>query len=371
MPLKVVVTGGGTGGHIYPALAVAEAVRRMHPDAEVRYIGGKSGMETEIVPATGLPFHAVTSRKLRKVVSPSTVGVLFALLRGYREAAGYLREFAPDAVVSTGGYVAAATALAAARQGIPTLLQSQDVVPGRTNLWLSRWATRLCIWFAESAEMYAARGYGAKVVQTGVPIRRGVVSETAPKAARQAFGLHEDRYTVLVLGGSQGAQRLNEIVLETAPLLAGRVQWLHQTGVRNLAAVQEAAAARNLTAPEYVPQAFFDAAQVPLAYRAADVTVCRCGVSTLAEITANGLTGLLVPLPTAYADHQTANARAMVRAGAGIHLPQAELTAEMLRQQIESLRTDPAQQHRLAEASRAFGRPDAADRVAALICERL
>lgn len=363
--MKVVLTGGGTGGHIYPALAVAEAIRRKEPGAEIRYIGAMGGLEAEIVPAAGLPFYGVSAKKLRRPVSPSTMGVLLALFRGYRQAAVTLREFGPDVVISTGGYTAAATALAAARQGRPTIIQEYNAVPGRTNRWLSRWATRICVWFRETAEALPAD----KIVMTGVPIRADVVGRMQPAAARRELGLAVEPFTLLVIGGSQGAQRINEVVTNALDLARNGVQIVHQTGPKNYEGVIAAARESGLVEERYLPVAYLNAQQLPRAYCAANLVLCRCGVSTLAEVTANGLPSVLVPLPTAYADHQTANARAIEREGAGILLPQSELTPVSLRELVCALRNDPARRKRMAAASCSLGRPDAADRVAAIAFE--
>ncbi len=363
--MKVAITGGGTGGHIYPALAVAEALRREVLSTELLYIGGERGPEVDIVPQTGIRFEAVRSRKLRKLVSPSTVGVLLELWKGYREAGALLKSFGADVVIGTGGYVAAATSIAATRQGRPLIIQACDAVPGRTNRWLSRRASRVCIWFAETAE----RLPGAKTVQTGVPLRPDIVSRICPEEARVLLGMSPDQFTVLVVGGSQGAQRLNELAIGMASLLDGPVQVLHQTGPRNHEEALKVAERTDLSRINYLPRPYISGEQMPLAYRAADLVVCRCGISTLAEITANGVPALMVPLPTAYADHQTANARAVERAGAGIHLRQPELTPERLAEQVQALRGDEARREAMAAAGRALGRPEAARHVAELARE--
>jgi UDP-N-acetylglucosamine--N-acetylmuramyl-(pentapeptide) pyrophosphoryl-undecaprenol N-acetylglucosamine transferase len=363
--VKAVVTGGGTGGHIYPALAVAGAIQRQVKEAEVLYIGGRSGMESEIVPATGTRYQSVTSRKLRRILSFSTLGVLRALAQGYREACVQLQEFQPDVVIGTGGYVPAATVMAAVRLGLPTIILGPDAVPGRTNRWLARWVSRICIWFEETAAAFPT----GKTVVTGVPIRSDIVCSETAASARRTLGMAEDVYTILVLGGSQGAQRLNEIVVDAAAKLPGAVQILHQTGERNLEAVKAQAKSIGLPSGRHLPRAYLDGREVPLAYRSADMVICRCGVSTLAEVTANGLPSLLVPLPTAYADHQTANAKAIARGGGGIHLPQVSLTPESLMENIETLRNNPTLREAISAASRAIGKPDAAERVANLALE--
>jgi UDP-N-acetylglucosamine--N-acetylmuramyl-(pentapeptide) pyrophosphoryl-undecaprenol N-acetylglucosamine transferase len=355
--VRIVVTGGGSGGHIYPALAVVEALHGIDPNLEPVFVGGTQGMEAQLVPSTGLRFVGVTTRKLRKLASPSTIGVLLALAKGYVEASRFLREFRPSAVVSTGGYVAAATAIAAARRRIPVVILAPDAIPGRTNLLVSRRATRICLMFDEARAAFPAE----KTVLTGLPIRAGIVSNVSQSCARESLGLDSGLFTVLATGGSQGAQYLNGIVQATIGMLPPGIQVLHQVGPKNA----ESMAAK----PGYLPVAYLDAHQIPLAYRAADLTLCRCGVGSLAEAAANGLPMLMVPLPTAYADHQTGNARAMERGGAGILMPQAELSPQSLAVAIKSLRDYAAKRNAMSAASRALGRPDAAENVARIALE--
>lgn len=359
--MRIVVTGGGSGGHIYPALAVVEALRIYDPNLEPAFVGGAQGMEARLVPPTGIPFVGVTTRKLRKLVSPSTIGVLLALARGYGEASRFLRTFRPYAVVSTGGYVAAATAIAAARLRIPVVILAPDAVPGRTNLLVSRRADRICVMFEETLAVFPAD----RTVLTGLPIRSGIISDVPRSVARQSLGLSHERFTVLATGGSQGAMRLNEIVRGASRLLPNAVQILHQIGEKNV----EAAGGIQKGNATCVQKPYLDANEMPLAYRAANLTVCRCGVGSLAEAAATGLPMLMVPLPTAYADHQTRNARAMERGGGGILLPQPELTPEKLAALIEELRANPNRLTAISAASRALGRPDAADRVARIALE--
>lgn len=363
--MRVVVSGGGTGGHIFPALAVAESLRRLRPDCELLFIGGSSGMETQIVPERGVPFQAVTARKLRRVLSPSTLGVMFALVKGYGEAKTYLRAFKADAVVGTGGYVAAATTLAGARLGLPTFIVEGNVLAGRTNRWLARFVSKIGVAFETTQRQFPA----PKTVLTGLPLRAGIVAppEVTPQQARSRFvGLSPDRFTVVVIGGSQGAKALNLGVLEAADrLLAADIQIVHQTGPKNLEEVKATAEKSGLLARAgYLPLPFLNETQVTDALRAADMVVCRGGISTLSEVLANGLPCLVVPLPTAYADHQTVNAQALVAGGAAVLLSQNELTGEKLAKELLHLREDAARRKAMSAASCGLGRPDAADAVA-------
>jgi UDP-N-acetylglucosamine--N-acetylmuramyl-(pentapeptide) pyrophosphoryl-undecaprenol N-acetylglucosamine transferase len=366
--MRIVVSGGGTGGHIFPAIAVCEALRRAEPECDLLYIGSIAGMESDIVPKTGVPYRAVTARKLRKVVSLSTIAVALSLVRGYQEARGHIRAFGADALVGTGGYVAASAAFAAASLGVPTVILAPDAIPGRTNRLLARFARRICIVFDETAGRFPA----GKTAVTGLPLRSGVVAplEVTAGAARSAFPqLAPDRFTLLVIGGSQGARALNEVVVEALPeILRAGMQVLHQTGPKNQTAVQEAVRSHGL--PEeaaYCPLAFLNEREVPLAYRAADVILCRGGVSTLSEVMANALPAIVVPLPTAYADHQTANAQAMAARGAALCYPEFDLHAEGLLAELAGLRETPGRLAKMSEESRAMSRPGAADDVADIV----
>jgi UDP-N-acetylglucosamine--N-acetylmuramyl-(pentapeptide) pyrophosphoryl-undecaprenol N-acetylglucosamine transferase len=366
--MRIVVSGGGTGGHIFPALAVCEGLRRRQPDCELLYIGSITGMEGEIVPKTGIPYQAVTARKLRKLVSVSTLGVGLSLIKGFQEARTYLRAFKADVVVGTGGYVAGAAVLAGASLKIPTVILAPDSIPGRTNLMLARFARRICVVFEESVARFPA----GKTVITGLPLREGVIAppDVDRAQARCAFdGLTPDRFTILVIGGSQGSRNLNQIVVKALPeMLAAGMQVLHQTGPNNFDDV--CSQVRALGLPEsapHCPVAFLNEQQVPLAYRAADVMICRGGISTLSEVMANSLPAIIVPLPTAYADHQTANARAMERQEAAICRPERELSAERLVQELAGLQSNQARLAEMARAARRMSQPDATGTIADLI----
>lgn len=363
--MRIVITGGGTGGHVYPALAVVDAMRASAPDVEIRYIGGAGGMEERIVRDAGLPFDGVTTRKLRKVASLDTILVLLALARGYVGARRALRRFRPQALLGTGGYVAAAAALAAARMGIPVAIHEQNAIPGRTNLGLAKRATRICVTFPETVSAFPA----TKTTCTGLPVRASVVAQASREEARAALGLPADVWILLVLGGSQGARALNECLLSAFAGMPEDVVVLHQTGTANYEQVAARAAETGVSTDRYRPIAYMDTHTIAQAYRAANAAFTRCGASTLAEATANGVPLIMTPLPTAYADHQTANARAIERTGAGILLPQAHLTAESLAQVVRELRNDPGRVSRMAAASKQAGKQDAANAIAKIVMD--
>ena len=365
--MRIVVSGGGTGGHIYPAIAVCEALKRLAPETELLYIGGSTGMETKIVPEQEIPFQAVTAEKLQKMFSFSTVKVAGSLMKGYSESRTYLKAFKADVVIGTGGYVAAAAVLAGVAMGLPTIILAPDLVPGRTNLLLSRFVKRICVSFPESIAKFPA----TKSVVTGFPLRNRVVANDSltKRLARTKFpGLNPDAFTVLVIGGSQGARAINNLILDSASaLMKSGIQILHQTGTKNIVEVEERADSLNLVMPGgYSPIAYLNAEQVPYAFRAADVIVCRGGMSTLSESMANGLPALVIPLPTAYKDHQTANAKALEAAGAGKCLPQESLASEALISEIQQLWQSVELRNSMSAKSRGLGRIHAADEVAKL-----
>lgn len=366
--MRIVVSGGGTGGHIFPALALCEGLKRKDSGCELLYIGSTVGMEREIVPQAGIPFQGVTARKLRTLIAFSTLGALASFFKGYREARGALRAFKPGAVIGTGGYVAATATLAAASLGIPVTILAPDALPGRTNRMLARFARRICVVFKETVPRFPA----GKTLVTGLPLREGIVAppQIDRAVARCRFNsLRPDRFTLLVIGGSQGARALNDVVVASLRQLAERgVQVLHQTGPKNIQDVIAAARAYGLElgAP-YCPVGFLSPDEVPLAYRAADLILCRGGISTLSEVMANGLPALIVPLPTAYADHQTVNAEAVAAAGGAIHFPERDLTAESLVSNVVTLMDSPGRLIAMSEASRSVSHPDASDRVAELV----
>lgn len=367
--MRVVVSGGGTGGHIFPALALCEQLKILDPSGELLYIGGSTGMESEIVPQKAIPYQAVSALKLKKLISFSTIGVLHSLIKGYKEARVHLREFKADVVVGTGGYVAAAATMAGVSLKLPTLIVAPDMVPGRTNSVLGRFAKRICVCFPQTIKRFPR----SKTVVTGMPLRSGTVaSDSLSQAnAREYFNLSPDRFTILVIGGSQGARAINDMILASLnDLISADSQIIHQTGKNNFEEVSSKAEAMNLSkASSYYPVAFLDEAQIPMAMRSADIIVCRGGISTLSEATANGLPALIIPLPTAYADHQTANAAALQELGAAMLCPEKSLSGPTLTVNLLRLRNDRERLARMASASRKVGRPEAADEVARLILE--
>jgi len=353
--VRVVLTGGGTGGHIYPALSVAECLA----GDDVLYVGAADGPEAQIVPRAGVAFRSVPSRKLSRRPSPAAAAALAVSAWGVLKGAALLRSWKPDVVLGTGGYASAGVMFAAVLLRIPTVVHESNAVPGRVNRLLGRWCTRVALVYEAAAPAFPA----GKVVLTGQPVRRDLLAGN-PGAARREYGLDPDRPLLVVTGGSGGARTLNEATRAALPaLLAAGVQVVLATG-----RAQWEAFAAGLPDPlpsGYRPVPYVDA--MPSLLAAATLVVCRGGASTLAEVTALGLPAVVVPYPFAVADHQTHNARALAAAGAALHLPDAKCTGERLASEIAALLGDPDRLAAMRAASRALGRPEAAQAVADLL----
>ncbi len=233
--MKVVLTGGGTGGHIYPAISIAQALADAVPDVEILYMGSSHGPEGEIAREAGLEFAAIPSGPLTKALSPRNAASAWKLLAGVFRARSILKRFGPDVVVGTGGYTTASILLAQRSLGGRTVIHEQNARPGRTNLMLAKFANKICVTF-EASSAFLPKD---KVVVTGLPIRREFRSLPGKAEARRALGLDEEMFTIVAVGGSQGARKPNEIIAAAWPLFDdGRTQLLHQVGARNVGDAQ-------------------------------------------------------------------------------------------------------------------------------------
>ncbi|HWB72009.1 MAG TPA: undecaprenyldiphospho-muramoylpentapeptide beta-N-acetylglucosaminyltransferase [Egibacteraceae bacterium] len=371
----VLLAGGGTGGHVFPSLAVAEALRAARPDLRVEFVGTSRGLESQLVPQAGWTLHTVGALPLARRLSPATLRLPVVVLSAARAVGELIRTRGVVAGCGLGGYVSVPLALAARRAHIPLVLHEQNAVPGLANRLAARWAHTVAVSFPDSAQRFPRPD---RVVVTGNPVRPGLagVDRAALRAeALAAFDLDPDRSTLLVFGGSQGARRLNEAVVAGAALWAApeRLQILHATGRGAHAAVtaawQAALASPGRAVPVVRCQDFI--ARMDLAYAAADVVVCRAGASSIAELTVLGLPSVLVPYPHATADHQSANARALAAAGGALVVTDADLDAAALVDACEPLLLQPARRAEVAAAAGAFGRPDAAAAVADLVLSAL
>ncbi len=371
MTRTVFVAGGGTAGHVFPAIAVARELSRLAPDVDPVFVGVADRLEARLVPEAGFRLHLIEAAAIPRRPSPKLLKVPSALRAGVARCTQLMAEEGAVGVATFGGYVSFPLDRAAVRTGRPLVIHEQNSVPGLTNRVASRWADRTAISFPGSAPRFRHR---ERCVVTGNPVRSDVLEldrDAARPAARAAFGLEPDRPTLLVFGGSQGARSINAAVVAAYGQWGGTdLQILHAAGRDGYAAAARAwdqARAAHPDGPLVKLVDFIDS--MSQAYAAADVVVCRAGATSIAELTVLGLPSVLVPYPHATADHQTENARALERAGAAVVIPDADLDAAGLVQAASPLLTDPDRHASAARAARAFGRPDAATNVARLLLE--
>jgi UDP-N-acetylglucosamine--N-acetylmuramyl-(pentapeptide) pyrophosphoryl-undecaprenol N-acetylglucosamine transferase len=359
--MRLLIAGGGTGGHIYPALAVARSLRARLDAAELAWLGGHRGLEATLVPPSGIPLRRLVLRSLRSagrdvhlVLDPIRLGLsipqAFLLL--------LLRR--PAAIFTTGGYVAIPTLLAAAVLRVPSVLWEGNVVPGRSVRFVAGLSTVLAVSYAETA---AALGH-ARAYVTGTPIRS--LAGVDPDAARERFGGRPGERILLVFGGSQSVKRINDAVVAALPRLVERVRVVHVTGDAGYAAAL--GARERLPADvrdRYRPHGFLHGDEMTAALAAADLAVGRAGASTIAEAAAFALPMAIVPYPHA-AGHQRRNAELHAAAGAAILVEDEDLGADRL-VELAGLLGDPASHAAMSAAARDLARPNAADAVADLV----
>jgi len=358
------MTGGGTGGHLFPALAIGRALRARWPGGAVLFVGSAAGLERGAVAAEGWEFAGLGVRGVKGRGPLRAATALALLLRALREARGRLRAFRPDVVVGTGAYVSAPVVLAARSLGVPVVLHEQNAYPGLANRWLARWARPAAV----AVGMPAAAPFFPwnRVAVTGNPVRHEVLGGDRA-AARTAFGIAPARVVPLVFGGSQGAHRINMAVLEALPLLGPereRLHFLHATGEKDCEAVREGYGARGFRAT--VAPFLRD---MGAAYAAADVAVCRSGAITLAELAAAGKPALLVPYHYAANDHQRLNAEAFAEAGAAQTLADRDLTGTGVAAFVRRACREPEALREMGRRAAGLAVPDAAERIVALIAE--
>jgi UDP-N-acetylglucosamine--N-acetylmuramyl-(pentapeptide) pyrophosphoryl-undecaprenol N-acetylglucosamine transferase len=348
-PMTVVIAGGGTGGHLYPGIAVARELLRRMPDAVVTFAGTARGIESRVVPREGFTLDVIRSAGLKGTSPVALLRGLALLPLGGVDAWRILSRRKPALVIGVGGYSSGPVVLAAAARGIPTMLLEQNAVPGLTNRLLSRVVSAAAVTFESTVAFFGRRGF-----VSGNPVRPEFLASGAePDEPRGSTPPG-----ILIFGGSQGAHAINMAMVEAAPRLAahrGGMAITHQTGERDLDLVRDA-----------YRQAGLDARVEPFLYEmdremsAADLLVCRAGATTIAEFTAAGKPAVLIPLPTAADDHQRKNAEVLAAAGAAELIEQKDLTGAALADRIVALATDGARRSAMAKAAHRFARPDAA-----------
>ncbi|EST34323.1 UDP-diphospho-muramoylpentapeptide beta-N- acetylglucosaminyltransferase [Streptomycetaceae bacterium MP113-05] len=358
--MHVVLAGGGTAGHIEPALALADALRRQDPAVGITALGTERGLETRLVPERGYELGLIPAVPLPRRPTPELITVPGRLRGTIKAAEQILERTKADCVVGFGGYVALPGYLAAKRLGVPIVVHEANARPGLANKIGSRY-TRFVAVSTPDSKLRHAR-------YIGIPLRRSIATldrRAARPEARAAFGLDANLPTLLVTGGSQGARRLNEVVQSVVPQFqrAG-IQVLHAVGPRNeLPQVDHMPGM-----PPYVPVPYVD--RMDLAYAAADMMLCRAGAMTVAELSAVGLPAAYVPLPIGNGE-QRLNAQPVVKAGGGLLVDDAELSVEWIRENVLPVLTDPHRLHHMARSAAEFGRPDADELLVGMVHEAM
>jgi len=360
--LGFVFAGGGTGGHLYPAIAIADEIRKLRPEARIVFIGTRGRIEERVVPASGYPLKTIWISGFRRAFSFGTVLFPVKLVVALVQSFLLLRRIRPRVVVGTGGYVCGPVLYVASLLGIPTLIQEQNSYPGVTTRLLAPRVKEVHITF-ESTRQHLRRAEG--VILSGNPTRSSLGSVSREEAAR-FFGIDGKNLTLLVFGGSQGSVAVNSGFLSSvAGVLADGVQVLWQTGERDFSRiasapeVQAAVARRMVWVAPYIEK-------MEMAYAACDLVLCRAGATALAELTRIGLPSVLVPLPTAAADHQTVNAQTMVKVGGAVMVREQDMK-EYLLPTLHELLAQPAKLQSMGQSAASIGMPDAAIRLAAAV----
>ncbi len=348
--MRVIIAGGGTGGHVIPALAIAQQLKKQF-DAEVLFIGTARGIETRLVPQAGFALELIQVGALKNVSLMTRAKTMFDLPRALWTSGRIVSDFRPDVVVGVGGYASGPAMIAAIRRRVPTLAFEPNVVPGFANRMVARFVSAAAVHFEETCEYFR----NCKV--TGVPVRAAFFQIAAKK--------HDGTPTLLVFGGSQGAHAINQAMMESLPGLRAKIPTIHvihQTGQRDYDAVQAAYHQAGISGEVHK---FID--DMPATFAGADLIVCRSGASTVGEITAAGKPAIFVPFPRAADDHQNKNARALESAGAAIVVEESNLGAAYLVETIATLLGDRARLRAMSAAATSLAHPKAVEEIADMV----
>ena len=357
--LRIIISGGGTGGHIFPAVSIANAIKKQHPEAKILFVGALGRMEMQRVPAAGyeivgLPVHGL----IRPLWSPKNIGVLIDYLKSKHQVRSLIKKFRPMAAVGVGGYASGATLDAASSMGIPCLIQEQNSYAGMTNKHLANKASKICVAYDGMERFFPAE----KIIKTGNPVRQNLIETTTTREeAIKSFGLNPAKKTILLVGGSLGARTVNESVMQHLDLVEqSGMQFIWQTGTYYHAAIMEKLK-EHQPLPNLIVTDFIS--DMGAAYKAADLVISRAGASSISEFCLIGKPVILVPSPNVAEDHQTKNAMALVNKEAALYVKDAEAPGKLLQLAINTV-ADETKLRSLSENIKKLGLPDSADIIA-------
>jgi len=356
--MKVIMTGGGTGGHIYPAVAIADKIKKKNPDAEILFVGTRRGLEKDLVPKNGYDIKFITVSGFNRKNLFKNVKTMRDLAKGSRESKKILEEFRPDAVIGTGGYVCGPVMRTAAKMGIPTYIHEQNAFPGVTNKLLEKSAKKVFIAFPAAAEHFHHKD---KLIVTGNPVRKNFFKADQMQA-RKELGIPENAFVLMSFGGSRGAEKINSVMIDALPAFAGdkNIFTIFVTGKYYNQSVKEEIEARGITpSPNVRILEYIDNMDKYIA--ACDLVVSRAGALTVSEITVCGRASILVPSPNVTGNHQYYNAKAAADAGGAILAEDKDFTAELLKEHVFALKNDRKALAQLEHGSKNAAPGDAAE----------
>lgn len=360
--LRIIISGGGTGGHIFPAVSIANAIKQLRPNAKILFVGAEGRMEMTRVPAAGYEIKGLPVRGLiRPLYSPKNIGVMCDFFKSKRIVKGIIKDFKPQAVVGVGGYASSPTLNAAYSLGIPCLIQEQNSFAGVTNKSLGKKAEKICVAY-EGMERFFPKD---RIVLTGNPVRQNLLHVEASKAeCAAAFGMNLDRPIILLVGGSLGARTLNESVLANLDRIGNApVQFIWQTGSYYKQHIEEQLKAKGKPANLYVTDFV---SRMDQAYKAADLVISRAGASSISELCLLGKPSILVPSPNVAEDHQTHNAMALVNKKAALYVKDAEAQEKLIPLALETV-SDEALLKQLGQNALTMAYPDSAEAIAEMV----
>ena len=329
--IRLIVSGGGTGGHIFPALSIANEVKERYPDSEILFVGAEGRMEMERVPAAGYKIVGLPVRGLKRKLTLENIKVLFDFLKSRRLARKLIKEFKPDAVVGVGGYASAPVLNAASKMKIPCLLQEQNSYAGITNKMLAKKVASICVAYDGMERFFPA----GKIIKTGNPVRKIEINDSLKKEAFKHFGLKPDQPVLFVMGGSLGARTMNESMLKNIDLISDAgVQVLWQTGKYYYKGIQDRLKGKRI---EEIHVMDF-VTRMDLAYNASDLVISRAGALSLSELCLVGKPSILVPSPNVAEDHQTQNALALVKENAALMVKDVDASEALISLALEAIK---------------------------------